>query len=178
MNALDTYLILKGGEYLMQYKSALTGLLVAAAMAVSAQAALATPNTKVNLVQDCSTGCAEAVDMEGPTGFGFVNFNQNADGDLRVTVSLKNAEPNTTYSGVFLVCGPSHASACGYVDVGDLTTNGQGNGNATMILAVEDLQDSPFGPGARTDHFDLIAATNATGGVYAASGIDYVVPTP
>lgn len=149
---------------------------ISAFVVVQPQEALATANTKVNLVQDCSTGCTEAIDMAGPTGFGFINFNQNNNGDLRVVISLKNAEPNTTYSGVFLVCGPTHATACGFVDVGDLTTNGQGNGNATMILPVADLQASPFGSGARTDHFDLIAGSPSTGGVYAASGINYIVP--
>lgn len=148
-----------------------------AALALTAFAGttLATANTKLDLVQDCSTGCAEPLDMDGPTGFGFINFNQNADGDLRVVVSLKNAEPNTEYTGAFLVCGPTHATACGFINIGSVTTNGQGNGNAHLSVPVATLQ-AAFGSGAKTDHFDLIAATNATGGVYAATGLDYIVP--
>ena len=160
----------------MKLKAILFAFLFATVLAVFPKSAEATANTKVDLIQDCSTGCVEPIDMAGPAGFGFINFNQNSNGDLRVVISLKNAEPNTTYSGVFLVCGPTHASACGFVDVGDVTTNGQGNGNATMILSVEMLQASPFGSGARTDHFDLIGSSTATGGVYAASGINYIVP--
>lgn len=147
------------------------------AFSLSTTSVMATANTKVDLVQDCSTGCLEAVDMAGPTGFGFVNFNQNAGGDLRVVVSLKNAEPNTEYNGAFLVCGPTHASACDYINIGSLTTNAQGNGNATMIVPVGTLQASPFGSGARTDHFDLLKGVGDTSaGVYAATGIDYLVP--
>lgn len=160
----------------MKKLAILFALFVAAFVAASPKAASAAANTKVDLVQDCSTGCAETLDMAGPTGFGFINFNQNANGDLRMTVSVKNAEPNTEYSGVFLVCGPTHASACGFVDVGNLTTNGQGNGNATLILSASDLQ-AEFGSGARTDHFDLLKAVGDTSaGVYAASGINYIVP--
>jgi hypothetical protein len=86
----------------------------------------ATPNTKVDMVQDCSSGCAQPTDMAGPTGFGFVNFNQDNSGALRVVVSLKDAQPNTTYQ-IFLVCGPTHAAACGFTTIGTLTTNVVGN---------------------------------------------------
>lgn len=160
----------------MKRISMLFALFVAAVFIFAPGPVSAAANTKVDLMQDCSTGCSEAVDMAGPTGFGFINFNQNANGDLRLTVSLKNAEPNTDYSGVFLVCGPTHATACGFVDVGNLTTNAQGNGNATMILPAADLQED-FGSGAKTDHFDLLKGVgDQSAGVYAASGINYIVP--
>lgn len=136
----------------------------------------AAANTKLDLIQDVASGGVGVLDMDGPTGFGFLNYNQNANGDLHMIVSLKDAEPNTTYSGVFLVCGPDHASACDFVDVGDLTTNNQGNGNATMILSASDLYDQ-FGSGARTDHFDLLKGVgDQSAGVYAASGLNYIVP--
>jgi hypothetical protein len=161
----------------MKFKAIFFSIVFGAVLAVFPSSAEASANTKVDLVQDCSTGCSEAVDMAGPTGFGFINFNQNANGDLRLVVSVKNAEPNTEYSGAFLVCGPTHSTACGFVDVGDLVTNEQGNGNATMILSAESLQSSPFGPGSRTDHFDLLKGVGDTSaGVYAATGINYVVP--
>ena len=150
-------------------------LLVAVSLLPGSVAASAA--TKVDLVQDVASGGVGTLDMLGPTGYGFVNFNQDANGDLRLTVSLKNAEPNTNYHGVFLVCGPTHASACGFLDVGELTTNGQGNGNATLKLPVAVLQASPFGPGSRTDHFDLLKGVgDGSAGVYAASGINYIVP--
>lgn len=159
----------------MKFKSlmVLAVFAVVSVVFVSPRSVGATANTKVDLFQDRSAGGAEAIDMDGPTGFGFVNFNQNEDGDLRLVVSLKNAEPNTTYEGMFLVCGPTHATACGFIDIGEITTNGQGNATETLWLEVETLQASPFGSGARTDHFDLIGPL---GDVYAASGIDYLVP--
>ncbi|PIY79675.1 MAG: hypothetical protein COY81_01400 [Candidatus Pacebacteria bacterium CG_4_10_14_0_8_um_filter_43_12] len=159
----------------MKKISLMLAILAAIGLAALPSKAMATANTKLDLIQDASAGGGELIDMIGPTGFGFINFNQNASGDLRLVVSLKGAEPDITYSGVFLVCGPTHALGCGFIDVGELTTNGQGNGNATMWLEAATLQDSPFGPGARTDHFDMIGPA---GDVYAVSGIDYTVPTP
>ena len=161
----------------MKFNTILFVLLLLVAGAFFPQRVSAAAATKVDLIQDVASGGVGVVDMDGPTGFGFVNFNQDANGDLRLTVSIKNAEPDTTYAGAFLVCGPTHALGCGWIDVGDLTTNGQGNGNATMVLSVETLQDSPFGSGSRTDHFDLMKDTgDSSAGIYVASGIDYIVP--
>src|SRR3989344_930234 len=161
----------------MKLKAILSGALLLAIAVVLPQRVLASAATKVDLVQDVASGGVGTLDMLGPTGYGFVNFNQDASGDLRLTVSLKNADPNTAYHGVFLVCGPTHASACGFVDVGELTTNGQGNGNATLRLSVAVLQASPFGSGSRTDHFDLLKGVgDDSAGVYVASGINYIVP--
>src|SRR5262245_7774349 len=87
---------------------AVAALLAAGAMA---SVAAATANNKVDLQQDCGRPCVEPVDSSGPTGFGFVNYNKNAAGALRFVVSVKNAEPNTTYH-IFFVCGPTHATAC------------------------------------------------------------------
>lgn len=160
----------------MKVNKILFGLVLVAVVAVFPRSASASASTKVDLVQDVASGGVGVLDMDGLTGFGFINFNQDANGDLRLTVSLKNADPDTEYNGVFLVCGPTHASACGYVDVGDITTNNQGNGNATMILSASYLNDT-FGPGARTDHFDLLKGVgDLSAGVYVASGIDYLVP--
>ncbi len=161
----------------MKFSTLLYTIVFVLVVAVAPRAALATANTKVALVQDVASGGVGTADMLGPTGYGFLNFNQNANGDLRLVVSLKNADPNTEYKGVFLVCGPTHASACSYIDVGDLTTNGQGNGNATMWVPVATLQASPFGSGSRTDHFDLLKGVgDQSAGVYVAAGVDYIVP--
>ena len=103
---------------------ALAGLAAALAAVVFAGGAAATANDKVDLQQDCGSPCVTPVDSSGPTGFGFVNYNKNEAGDLRVVAVVKNAAPNTTYD-VFLVCGPTHATACGFVELGTVTTNGQ-----------------------------------------------------
>ncbi|HZM64234.1 MAG TPA: hypothetical protein VFB59_03815 [Candidatus Saccharimonadales bacterium] len=154
------------------FSSLAISLVAAVGIALPASAA---PNTKLDLVQDCSTGCSEAVDMAGPTGFGFINYNQDDEGNLRVVASLKNAEPNTTYQ-IFLVCGPTHAAACGFIEIGTLTTNGQGNGNSGAVMVpLATLQSAPFGAGARTDHIDLLAGGTGAG-VYATSNVDYLVP--
>jgi hypothetical protein len=120
----------------------------------------------VALQQDCGSPCVELVDSTGPTGYGFVNYNKNAAGDLRVVVSLKNAAPNTTCH-IFLVCGPTHATACGFVDIGTLTTNGQGNGNSGAII----LTAPPF-VGSPDDHIDLLKDVgDLTAGFYIATPI-------
>lgn len=168
-------------------------LIVLAALTLVVSGAVpghATPNTKLLIIQD-SAGCggvgqpvcgAADSDMAGPSGtgnrgFGFVNYNQNAEGELRVVVALKNATPNTTYE-IFLVCGPTHATACGFITIGFLTTNGQGNGNSGAIhVPVTTLQAPPFGSGARTDHVDLLASVgDLSAGFYAATPVSYIVP--
>jgi len=140
----------------------------------------AQPNTKLDALQDCGVPCVEALDNAGPTGFGFFNYNVDANGDLRVVVSLKNAVPNTTYE-IFLVCGPTHASACGFISIGFLTTNGQGNGNSGAIdIPLATLQALPFGSGTRNDHIDLLKGVgDLSGGLYTNSGatsVSYLVP--
>lgn len=135
----------------------------------------ATANTKLDLIQDCSVGCPEAPDMTGPTGFGFVNYNQNADGDLRIVASLKGAEPNTTYS-VILANGSSHATTTGYAVVGTVTTNGQGNGTSNIVVLHAMLLSAPFGVGNQTNHIDLRMDVNDTStGLYTVTGVDYTV---
>ena len=44
----------------------------------------------------------------GPLGFGFVNFNQNANGDLRIVLKLKGGAANATYR-MRLWCDSTHA---------------------------------------------------------------------
>jgi hypothetical protein len=141
----------------------LVALLAAAAMA---SVAAGSANDKVALQQDCGSPCVEPVDSTGPTGFGFVNYNKDAAGALRVVVSLKNAEPNTTYH-IFFVCGPTHATACGFEDIGTLTTNGQGNGNSGAII----VSAPPF-VGGPDDHIDLLkAAGDDSAGLYISTPI-------
>ena len=144
----------------------ISGLASAFAATTFAGVAGATANDKVDLQQDCGSPCVEALDSSGPTGFGFVNYNKNAAGDLRVVAVLKDAAPNTTYT-VFLVCGPTHATACGFVNIGSVTTNGQGNGSSGAII----LADPPY-VGGPDDHIDLIKDNgDQNAGVYISTPI-------
>jgi hypothetical protein len=137
---------------------------------------MATANTKVMLVEDAAPGGIGVIDMIGPTGFGFVNFNQDAKYDLRVTISLKNAQCDTEYV-IFLVAGPTHAQAMGYISIGTLTTNEVGNGNQEIQVPLSTLQAYPFGSGGRTDHIDMLKGVgDASAGCYVAAGINYFVP--
>ncbi len=135
----------------------------------------ATANTKLDLIQDCSIGCPEAPDMTGPTGFGFVNYNQDANGDLRVVVSVKGAAPNATYA-VILGNGSTHATTTGSAIVGTVTTNGQGNGTSNSQVPHATLLSAPFGVGDQMNHIDVRKALNDTStGLYTVSGVDYTV---
>ena len=128
------------------------------AVGLIAGVANATPNQKVDLFQD-GGAAGGAIDMAGPTGYGFVNYNTNASGALRIVVGLKNAQPNTTYT-IFLVCGPTHATACGFIDIGSVTTDDDGNATSGAIW----IEDPPYA-GGPDDHLDLIGG----GEVYAAT---------
>ncbi len=135
----------------------------------------ATPNMKLDLIQDCSVGCLEAPDMTGPAGFGFVNYNQNVQGDLRVVVSVKGAAPNTTYS-VILANGSTHATSTGSAVIGTVTTNGQGNGTSNSEVTHATLLTAPFGAGSQTNHIDVRKDINDTStGLYTVTGVDYTV---
>src|SRR5215467_14642712 len=122
----------------MKRRFVLLAMLVAGLAAVAfAPMAQASPNTKSDIFWDCGPAspggdCVTGRDMVGPTGFGFVNSNQNAVGDLRVVGSLKNATPNTTY-GVTVYCGPTHATAAFTIFTSTVTTNPAGNANTGAI---------------------------------------------
>src|SRR5262249_33979824 len=113
----------------------------------------------------------EPTDFQGPSGFGFINFNQDDTGVLRLTIAVKGGSPNTTYT-VFLVCGPTHDLSCGFIPIGSVTKNGVGNGNTTIHIDVATLQ-SLQGSGAATDHVDMIGTD---GSVLVAGGINFTIP--
>jgi hypothetical protein len=142
------------------------GIIAAGFATATVSVASAGPNDKVDLQQDCGVPCVEAVDSTGPTGFGFTNYNVDGQGNLRVVASLKNAAPNTTYH-IFLVCGPTHDTSCGFTDIGTLTTNGQGNGNSGAII----LAGNPYGGGV-DDHVDLLKGVgDQSAGTYISTPI-------
>jgi len=153
-----------------------TAVLFAMQAFLLASSAVATPNTKLDLVNDCGGfGPGGACDMAGPTA-GFLNYNQDDTDNLRVVVSMKDGKPNTTYE-IWLVCGPTHASACGFITIGTLTTNVQGNGTASLSVDLATLQAAPFGSGDRTDHVDLGQGVgDLSAGFFAASVLAYTIP--
>jgi len=66
--------------------------------------------------------------------YGFVVMNTNAHGDLIVQVSVKRAEPDTTYD-IWVNQDPGACPLGSATLVGALTTNRMGNGNAHLVVA-------------------------------------------
>ena len=147
---------------MLRKHSALRRMLVAvaaiAALGVFVSVASASPNQKLDLFQDGGSA-GGVVDFAGPTGYGFINYNSTADGE-RAVVALKNAAPNTTFT-IYLTCGPTHVLACGFISIGTMTTNEQGNANSDTILF-----NNPY-VGGPNDHIDLLGG----GETYAAGGL-------
>jgi len=130
--------------------------------------------TQVTVVYDTDNrGFGGPLDMDGPE-IGRVLYSQPGD-NLHLQIILDFALPSTRYE-VFLVCGPAHALACGFRVIGVLTTNAVGTGSTTITVPFIELEASPFGPGYRTDHIDLLAgAGDAAAGVLTAGAINYFV---
>ena len=131
---------------------------------------LAAPNSKVDLVMDVGE-VGDAYDMEGPV-VGFVNTNQDEDGNLRVVIKVKDATPLTTYT-IYLVGGPTHDTATGFTVIGNLTTNVVGNGNSGEIwVDAATMAASPYGDGPH--HIDI--NDGGDGKWFVAGPIPYTIP--
>ncbi len=132
-------------------------------------------STIVSIVYDTdSGGFGGPADMTGPA-IGNLSYRQDSADDLNLAVAIDFGQPNTVYR-VFLVCGPSHALACGFRDVGTLSTNAVGQGNATFTVPFPVLHGPPFGPGYRTDHIDLLrTAGDLSKGLLTAGALNYFV---
>jgi hypothetical protein len=155
-------------------KVVLAALLVIALSILVASPVFATANTKLEVIHD-SAGNG-TLDMLGPVA-GFCNYNQDDAGNLRIVFVIKDGAANTTYQ-IFLVAGPSHAQATGYIEIGNLTTNEIGRGNSGDIwVPVSTLQAAPFGNGTRTDHVDAINY-GPPEDVLCATPLNYTVPAP
>ncbi len=153
-------------------KGVLAILLVIALSVLVATPVLATPNTKLEVMHDSAV---PPMDMLGPVA-GFCNYNQDDVGNLRVVFVVEGGAPNTTYQ-IFLVAGPTHAQAQGYIQIGTLTTNTVGRGNSGDIwVSVSTLQGAPFGPGLRIDHVDV--GNYALNDWFTATPLEYTVPAP
>jgi hypothetical protein len=124
--------------------------------------------TKVNIINDCPSN--GSCDMKGPK-IGLLKYSQGNDGSLSLSLTFSGVDANTAYP-VYLACGPSHDLACGFSQVGTITTNASGAGSGTVNVPVATLQASPYGCGYRTDHVDLVAGNNYP----VAGATNYYVP--
>ena len=130
-------------------------------------------DTNVPMVYDSdSAGFTAPADMRGPE-VGRVSYTQSANGSLQLRINVEFAQVSTKYQ-VYLVCGPSHALACGFVTIGVLATNAAGSGSLAVTVPVAVLQGAPFGPGFRNDHLDLIGSDPRTS-ILSIGAINYFV---
>jgi hypothetical protein len=130
--------------------------------------------THVLLAYDTdSGGFGGPADMRGPL-VGEVAYVQPG-GNLGIRINLEFGQPNTKYE-VYLVCGPAHSAACGFITIGTLATNAVGAGGAGFNVPAAVLQSPPFGPGFRNDHIDLLVGVgNLKAGGITAGAINYFV---
>jgi len=130
--------------------------------------------THVLLAYDTdSGGFGGPLDMRGPL-VGEVTYVQPS-GNLGIRINLEFGQPNTKYE-VFLVCGPAHNAACGFISIGTLATDAAGAGAFGVSVPAAVLLAPPFGPGFRNDHLDLLAAVgNLKAGAITAGAINYFV---
>ena len=136
--------------------------------------ASATPSHKLDLKCDVGLTCnpASPIDMEGPV-IGFVNYNQDdVTGDLRLEIKINGGAPAAGFT-IYLVCGPTHETACGFDSFGTMTTNAQGNSSSSALVIPKCTAQailSPNGP-AMLGHIDLISGANVE--LYAATTVDF-----
>jgi hypothetical protein len=138
------------------------------------------PSTETEILAVWDTddrGVGGPDDMNG-SRIGTVRYRQEDDGRLALHIQLVFAHPNTTYQ-VFLVCGPSHEESCNFITIGEVATDAAGMGAGSFVVPVALLQASPFGPGYRTDHIDLLQEVgDRSRGFLAAGALNYHVPGP
>ena len=154
------------------------GLAALAVISIQSTAGAASPNTKLDMLQDVADGSGDARDVVGPAGFGHINYNQLPSGDLRIEAALKGAAPDTTYT-LIIYCGPTHINAINSIHVGAVTTNGQGNANTGAIhIPAASLAGATgaCASGATTGHLDF--DNNTTSGTYTSppGSITYTTP--
>ena len=165
----------------MKTRLALLTVLTLAVGAMISGPVQAGNDTKVDLIHDCgpTSGqgpCNGNRDMAGPVR-GFVNYNQNGQGDLLIVNAIKKADPNTTLD-FRLYCGPTHNTAGNnpWFEMAAVTTNNVGNGNTGAVhVPAEALV--VCGPGTHTGHVDLDTPGLGFGGTtMAGTPIVFTVP--
>jgi hypothetical protein len=107
-------------------------------------------------------------------GFGAVAHGVDDEGTLWLAVSLRGAAPLTVH-GVFLVCGPTVAEACGYAEVGSVTTDGRGDADsAEIMVGLTTLEAMPVAAGERRDHLTVVDWSTNT--AYVSASVAYALP--
>ena len=111
--------------------------------------------------------------MDGPE-VGLVAYSEPGD-NLHIEIKVEFGQPSASYE-VFLVGGPAHSMATGFIGIGSLPTNAAGAGSGIFTVAHATLLSPPFGPGYRTDHIDLLHAVgDLSKGCVTAGAINYFV---
>jgi hypothetical protein len=95
--------------------------------------------------------------MKGPK-IGLLKYSQTSDGSLQLSITFGGVDPNTQYA-VDLACGPSHDQACGFAQVGTITTNGSGAGSGNFTVPVATLNGSPQRRDARAEGGAVLCRT-------------------
>jgi len=156
----------------------ITGIFVASPLVATAHAPHTVVHTTTNvemIYDNDNNGLGGPYDMTGPV-VGMVNYKQDNDGNLVLTIRIADGRPNTTYH-IYLTVGPSHVGAEGFVDVGTIATDANGIAKSKTVT----VGDFPlvFPPGYRTDHIDLMKALkDHSAGVLVAGALNYYKPTP
>jgi hypothetical protein len=130
--------------------------------------------TNVPVIYDTDAGgFGGPLDMNGPQ-VGVAAYSEPGD-NLHVKINVEFGQPSTSYE-VFLVGGPAHAMATGFISIGTLVTNPVGSGAGVFTVPHATLIAPPFGPGYRTDHIDLLhGAGDLSRGCITAGAINYFV---
>ena len=130
--------------------------------------------THVPVVYDTDAGgFGGPGDMTGPQ-IGLIAYSEPGD-NLQVKITIEFGQPSTSYD-VFLVGGPSHAMASGFIAIGTLITDAMGAGGGGFTVPHATLLAPPFGPGYRTDHIDLLHGVgDLSRGSLTAGAINYFV---
>lgn len=130
--------------------------------------------TQVPVVYDSdSGGFGGPLNMDGPQ-VGVTAYSEPGN-NLHIKLTIQYGQPNTKYE-VFLVGGPSHATATGFIAIGTLLTNAAGTGANGFTVPHATLVAPPFGAGYRTDHIDLLQGVgDLSRGDLTAGAINYFV---
>lgn len=116
-------------------KLLILGLVVAAIATLVASPVLAAKDAKPGAVK-ADLVCTDAAGNETVVGWAIADANAKGDGMINLQIHVDDLAPNETY----VVRAGDPDKGCDEMDVelGTLTTNGQGNGNAHFRGAPED----------------------------------------
>ena len=129
--------------------------------------------TQVPLVIDADP-IGGQINMDGPV-VGNIQYHQSAGDALELKITLEYGKDSKKYE-VFLVDGPSHALATGFITIGALSTDANGAGSATLTVPLAALVAAPFHTGYLTCHVDMLASVGVlSAGSFTAGAINFFV---